>query len=181
MAAHLEDEDRQGQHRRAPEIAAEPATLGILPRLGLGICRTAPFDRVRCVARPLDCPDQGGGIGTALHGRTLGRQVHAGLGDAGHGAQRAFDAADAGGAGHPLDGEFRGRGADRVACALDRADQIGPRDRRGETDLRAFRGKVHAGVKDARHPLQGPFDTADTGGAGHPLDGERDRLGGDFR
>ena len=27
----------------------------------------------------------------------------------------------------------------------------------------------------------GPFDTADTGGAGHPLDGERDRLGGDFR
>ena len=112
------------------------------------------------------------------HDGPLGRQVDARIEDALHLPQGALDPADAGGTGHPLDGQAHL--VDRhVVPGLPNDVGEGRRTRRGwvVADGGPLGGEVDARPVDAGGLAEGTLDAAHARGAGHPGDRKRRLLG----
>ncbi|MNF01591.1 hypothetical protein D3C80_2006010 [compost metagenome] len=81
-------------------------------------------------------------------------------------AQRAFDPADTGGAGHPVDVQLQGLHGDAIAGLFDGLHQ-GWQAAFGGLHARQFSGQVHTDSAGAGDFAQGPLDSPGAAGAGH--------------
>ncbi len=104
------------------------------------------------------------------HKGALGRQIDLRVDHAGHRAQRAFDPAHAGGAGHLAHRQLQLGTWHRVAGGGDGVG--GRRQHGGAVGLHGglLGGQVDSDGTHARHLGQRVLDPAHAGGAGHPLD-----------
>ena len=176
VAAHLQKEERHrqhgGQHRGAPEggeFALACLALAVHPGIGSLECGSTCL-----IASAAHGRFQGGGIHGATrmtHEGALGRQVHRGFQDSRHGLERPLGPADARGAGHPFNGKFRSLLGHGVPCTVDRRENRREIGLPGKAEIRAFGSKIDRGLGDSWYLGQGTLHTADTGRAGHSLDG----------
>ena len=94
------------------------------------------------------------------------------------GGQRAFDARDAGGAGHALDLHLGIFVADAIARLAHRLCDGLRGDVCAEIGMQRVHRKVYAGRGDAGQCLDGTFHPSGARGAGHALDVERGGVRG---
>jgi hypothetical protein len=180
MRAHLQHEDRQRQQRRDGEAAPERRRrrgAGVALAVAGVVGGDAPGLVPRVADRLLQRRGRDGAAGEADRG-ALGGQVDDGLGHAGHGLQPLFDARDAGGAGHALDGELGRVLRHGVAGGLDRLHHRRDVRRGRERHVGPFGGEVDRRRGDARRLRDRLLDPAHAGGAAHPFDGELKHIPG---
>jgi len=180
MAAHLDHEDRQGQHGRQYERPAQLANFAI----GLIIGTVAGFQPGGVIANAFHRRDQRGGVLVegGDRGHAIG-QVDRDRGDTGHLRQGIFHPGDARGAGHALDPQAQPVRHGRIASGPERpvdrfADPtgIGPVQRHaGGTG-----GKVDLGTGNTGNGGNGPFGPAHAAGAAEPVNFEIEALDGHF-
>ncbi|VUD73788.1 hypothetical protein MET9862_04408 [Methylobacterium symbioticum] len=172
VAAHVEDDDGQGEDRRGDDVPAQDPRLRRPPvgRRGVlgGGDGVARLPHGLFQARPLhDAVEM-------AHMRAARGEVHADPAHPGHGGEPPLHPPDAGGAAHPLDREHR-LGLGHVVAG--RGDGLGRRGRRGarrQMQGGAAAGEVDGDAARAGQRLQGALDPADAGGAGQALDREAD-------
>ena len=173
MAAHLDDEDRQGQAKRGQEGAAQPGRIGIVIEMralclgslgpgGIALRRDQIGQRLRADTGAMG--DFGG----------AGDQIDLGLRDAGGLGQRPLDPTDAGGTAHPLDiqgGVFLQR---RIAGAFQCLGGAGQGACIQKPHPCAAGGEVHLRRLDALHGGKCALGPADAGGAAEPAQRQLD-------
>ena len=108
-----------------------------------------------------------------LDPRRFGREIDAGLHDAGHRAQRRFEPRNAARAGHALDRQANRLRRDRVAGVVDGAGERLRVERRA-LDGRRLGGQVHGDAGYAGDLMQRLFDMRDAAGTSHPLHRQHD-------
>ncbi|MNE31415.1 hypothetical protein D3C80_1249810 [compost metagenome] len=111
-----------------------------------------------------------------LEVRAFAGQVDADLLDPGQFAERAFDTADAAGAGHAADLQLDGAGGDAVAGFTHGVEQ-GRQAAGRSLDPGLFGGEVDADLFSAVDLSQGALDPAGTAGAGHAGNRQVERGG----
>ena len=176
VRSHFQDKHRQRQDGGQPQVTFQGGLFGLLALFQLLLHGGAVAGLARRIAGTRDGIDQGLHIGTAVHGGALGRQVDAGAADTGHLLQRPLDTRHAGGTGHFLDRELNSLLRHGIAGLFDCGNQAGAIST-VHRDIGAFGRQVDGGIADAGDFLQGAFDPAYTGGAGHALYGQADLVG----
>jgi hypothetical protein len=170
VAAHLEDEDREGQRRREDGHAGEAAGLAGLPVV---VVRPLTGARARFVA---DGADGAGKVGRRraaaedLDGRAFVGEICRCAYDAGDGFERPLHPRDAGGAGHLVHVEGDVFDIRRVARLRERVPERPGRGIRG--NRRRVRGEVDGRAVGTFGAAQRIFRAPRAAGAGHPGDAE---------
>lgn len=174
MRAHLEDEDREGEHRCKQDIAPQSVRLFRLafhPGLA-GVCfcnlrRVADGRGGRHEVPGRYCPFE------ILDHRRLGGQIHSDRHHTGKVGKRLVHPSHAGRTRHGRDVQGDLRRPGRIAQCFQRFRSLGQMSWRLDRQARSFRGKIDGDAGHALQPRQSLFNTAHAGGTGHALYAQR--------
>ena len=183
MAAHFDDEERQGGDDGDGQIPAQATRVFGAPcllvrragRPGVVVAQTVAGLAHRAVERGQRQ------IGGHLEMHGFAGEVGGGRQHARNGAERLFHPRNARRAGHALDRQIATDGARRIAGLFDGGKDWCRCCRAGKAYGRALGGKVDAGTRHARNRSNGFLDPPHAGGAGHAIDADVEGVFGRAR